>query len=345
MGSPDAPPRTAHPRRTAGPLRARARGGETGIVDALAGHPAGHRHPPGPGLDARRCAYRHDPTEPAAGASADILAALRQRAPVSGPSWRPAPAGSGRRRRRAVGPGGPGHRHRRRLLGRSIAALHPPPVRGGPGACSTGGARTPAGPGRSGVGEGRWSLLPEPDMAIAGSPDGPPMEEMAEAVAWQLLARWGVVAWELWSRESFRVPWREVVRALRRLEARGQALGGRFVAGMAGEQYALPEAAALLADVRRDAEPGSGGGSGRRRSPQSDRSAVGRRPDPCHSPPQRPLPGWSPLRATLARSDRPFTLTPALQTTIDQPGIGSGRQPGTRSISPQAVTGLAAMAP
>jgi len=94
-------------------------------------------------------------------------------------------------------------------------------------------------------------------MAIAGSPDGPPMEEMAEAVAWQLLARWGVVAWELWSRESFRVPWREVVRALRRIEARGQALGGRFVAGMAGEQYALPEAASLLSDVRRDAERGA----------------------------------------------------------------------------------------
>jgi ATP-dependent Lhr-like helicase len=52
------------------------------------------------------------------------------------------------------------------------------------------------------------------------------------------------------------VPWREVVRALRRIEARGQALGGRFVAGVSGEQYALPEAAALLADVRRD--PGCG---------------------------------------------------------------------------------------
>jgi ATP-dependent Lhr-like helicase len=79
---------------------------------------------------------------------------------------------------------------------------------------------------------------------------------LAEAVAWQLLIRWGVVAWDLWAHESYRVPWREVVRALRRIEARGQALGGRFVAGVSGEQYALPEAAALLADVRRD--PGCG---------------------------------------------------------------------------------------
>ncbi len=81
-------------------------------------------------------------------------------------------------------------------------------------------------------------------------------EELAEAVAGQLLARWGVVSWELWARESFRVPWRDVVRALRRFEARGLALGGRFVAGLSGEQYAMPEAADLLWRVRR--EPGRG---------------------------------------------------------------------------------------
>ncbi len=104
----------------------------------------------------------------------------------------------------------------------------------------------------TGVGEGRWSLLPEPGPPGGTAPGGPPAEELAEAVAWQLLARWGVVCWEVWSRESYRVPWRDVVRALRRLEARGQALGGRFVAGVSGEQYACPDAVALLADVRRD---------------------------------------------------------------------------------------------
>jgi ATP-dependent Lhr-like helicase len=84
----------------------------------------------------------------------------------------------------------------------------------------------------------------------------PVNEELAEEVAWQLLARWGVVAWEVWSRESFHVPWREVVWALRRLEARGLVLGGRFVLGLSGEQYALPEAAEDLAKVHRGAGSG-----------------------------------------------------------------------------------------
>jgi ATP-dependent Lhr-like helicase len=116
--------------------------------------------------------------------------------------------------------------------------------------------RTSLGPKRalagSGIGEGRWSLVPEPDDGSSGSVGAPAAEELAEAVAWQMLVRWGMVAWELWAHESYRIPWRDVVRALRRLEARGQALGGRFVAGMSGEQYALAEAAALLADVHRD---------------------------------------------------------------------------------------------
>ncbi|HXR53999.1 MAG TPA: DEAD/DEAH box helicase [Acidimicrobiales bacterium] len=102
----------------------------------------------------------------------------------------------------------------------------------------------------SGTGEGRWALMP--GGAVGEDPEfGPAIDELAEAVAWQLLSRWGIVAWELWSRESFRLPWREVIRALRRLEARGIALGGRFVAGLAGEQYAMPEAADLLGATRR----------------------------------------------------------------------------------------------
>jgi ATP-dependent Lhr-like helicase len=112
--------------------------------------------------------------------------------------------------------------------------------------------RAPVG---TGIGEGRWSLLPVDEEPVA---DGlqPGNEELAEVVAWQLLARWGVVAWEVWGRESFRVPWREIVWALRRLEARGVALGGRFVMGLSGEQYALPEAAAALLKVHRSAPTG-----------------------------------------------------------------------------------------
>jgi ATP-dependent Lhr-like helicase len=117
--------------------------------------------------------------------------------------------------------------------------------------------RAPAG---TGIGEGRWSLLPGPEvLGVPAVDDGvltPGNEELAETVAYQLLARWGIVAWELWSRESFKVPWREVVWALRRLEARGVALGGRFVAGLSGEQYALPEAFEDLRDVHRRAADG-----------------------------------------------------------------------------------------
>jgi ATP-dependent Lhr-like helicase len=117
--------------------------------------------------------------------------------------------------------------------------------------------RAPVG---SGIGEGRWSLLPGPE--VLGAPalsDGvlsPGNEELAEAVAHQLLLRWGIVTWELWGRESFKVPWREVVWALRRMEARGLALGGRFVAGLSGEQYALPEAVEELQLVHRRAREG-----------------------------------------------------------------------------------------
>jgi ATP-dependent Lhr-like helicase len=122
--------------------------------------------------------------------------------------------------------------------------------------------RAPAG---TGIGEGRWSLLPVdgvvpgesgPDPGDQSGSMAPRNEELAEEVAWQLLARWGVVAWEVWSRESFHVPWREVVWALRRLEARGLALGGRFVMGLSGEQYSLPEAAEQLAKVHRQAGAG-----------------------------------------------------------------------------------------
>ena len=72
----------------------------------------------------------------------------------------------------------------------------------------------------------------------------------------QLLARWGVVFWDLMARENLALPWREVVWALRRLEARGLVRGGRFVTGFAGEQYALPEAIDELRRVRRAARDG-----------------------------------------------------------------------------------------
>jgi ATP-dependent Lhr-like helicase len=98
-------------------------------------------------------------------------------------------------------------------------------------------------------GEGRWSLLPE--AAPITDHDG-----LAEAVAEQLLARWGVVFHDLLARETVAVPWRDLLWALRRMEARGTARGGRFVAGFSGEQYALPEAVDMLRSPRSRAPDG-----------------------------------------------------------------------------------------
>jgi ATP-dependent Lhr-like helicase len=92
--------------------------------------------------------------------------------------------------------------------------------------------------------EGRWSLVPP--RAEVEDEDG-----LAEAVAEQLLIRWGVVFRDVVAREHLALPWREVVWALRRLEARGSIRGGRFVSGFSGEQFALPEAVEALARVRR----------------------------------------------------------------------------------------------
>jgi ATP-dependent Lhr-like helicase len=86
---------------------------------------------------------------------------------------------------------------------------------------------------------GRWSLL-------AGE-----STQDAEAVARTLLKRYGVVFRTLLQREGELPPWRELVRVYRRLEARGEIRGGRFVAGFGGEQFALPEAAGRLRAVRK----------------------------------------------------------------------------------------------
>jgi ATP-dependent Lhr-like helicase len=97
---------------------------------------------------------------------------------------------------------------------------------------------------------GRWSVVRAP------APDAIATDELAEALARTLLTRYGVVFRDLVARESFTLPWREVLRALRRLEARGVVRGGRFVAGFVGEQFALPEAVDTLRRVRRQERSG-----------------------------------------------------------------------------------------
>ncbi len=73
-----------------------------------------------------------------------------------------------------------------------------------------------------------------------------------EHVARVLLRRYGVVFRKLLERESGLPPWRELFYVYRRMEARGEIRGGRFVSGFAGEQFALPEAADLLRGIARD---------------------------------------------------------------------------------------------
>ncbi|HET6318804.1 MAG TPA: DEAD/DEAH box helicase [Chloroflexota bacterium] len=96
----------------------------------------------------------------------------------------------------------------------------------------------------SAVVAGRWSLVPPPDVGID-------RHDLAEAVAEQLLNRWGVLFRDLAVHEGARLPWRELQWALRRHEDRGLVRGGRFVGGFSGEQYALPGAVEQLTRVRK----------------------------------------------------------------------------------------------
>ncbi len=88
---------------------------------------------------------------------------------------------------------------------------------------------------------GRWSLL-EPVT---------PQDDSVETRTRQLLRRYGVLFPELLARETMAPRWRELVRVLRRLEARGEVRGGRFVAGFVGEQFALTEAVEMLRKVKK----------------------------------------------------------------------------------------------
>ncbi len=95
--------------------------------------------------------------------------------------------------------------------------------------------------------EGRWSLL-EPEGSAAG--------DIAELRTRQLLRRYGILGRELLARETSSPPWRDMLFVLRRLESRGEIRGGRFVAGLAGEQFAIPEAVDALRATRRQEPDG-----------------------------------------------------------------------------------------
>ncbi|MFP5348358.1 MAG: ATP-dependent DNA helicase, partial [Gammaproteobacteria bacterium] len=116
---------------------------------------------------------------------------------------------------------------------------------------------------------GRWTLLPVSAKEITSpaptrerqtshAAKATHTEETTEAIARLLLARYGVVFRRLLEREpALLPPWYQLLRAYRRLEARGEIRGGRFVGGVAGEQYALPDAVGLLRETRRRARTGT----------------------------------------------------------------------------------------
>jgi ATP-dependent Lhr-like helicase len=92
-------------------------------------------------------------------------------------------------------------------------------------------------------GPGRWSLL---------APAEPkPQDEVTDSLARLFLQRYGIVWRDLVMREALAPSWRELLLVYRRMEARGELRGGRFVAGFVGEQFALPEAVDKARAVRR----------------------------------------------------------------------------------------------
>ncbi|WP_206956971.1 DEAD/DEAH box helicase [Trinickia acidisoli] len=118
---------------------------------------------------------------------------------------------------------------------------------------------------------GRWALLRRPTVSDR-SPSSDPQTTQAsdrpspasrastqtlspdtiEHVAMALLRRYGVVFWQLLEREAAWLPrWRDLLHVFHRMEARGQIRGGRFVNALSGDQFALPEALALLREVRK----------------------------------------------------------------------------------------------
>jgi ATP-dependent helicase Lhr and Lhr-like helicase len=110
---------------------------------------------------------------------------------------------------------------------------------------------------------GRWSRIARPAAVDALGSDVTRAsaralaDETVEQVVRTLLRRWGVIFWRLLAREAaWLPPWRDLLMCCRRLEARGEIRGGRFVAGFSGEQYAAPEAIALLREARRRPQEG-----------------------------------------------------------------------------------------
>ncbi|MGR9071948.1 MAG: DEAD/DEAH box helicase [Gammaproteobacteria bacterium] len=97
---------------------------------------------------------------------------------------------------------------------------------------------------------GRWALLRPAGRESADR------YAHVEHIARTLLSRYGVVFRKLLERETLAPPWRDLLYVYRRMEARGELRGGRFVQGFSGEQYALPEAVKGLREIRKQPKSG-----------------------------------------------------------------------------------------
>ena len=107
---------------------------------------------------------------------------------------------------------------------------------------------------------GRWGVVWASGLPVVPPPTGGPEAHTTPDVETQaraFLRRYGIVFRRLLTHETNPAPWRELSHVYRRLEARGEIRGGRFVHGMSGEQFALPEAIERLREVRRQQPDGS----------------------------------------------------------------------------------------
>lgn len=100
---------------------------------------------------------------------------------------------------------------------------------------------------------GRWSVLAPPAPQALD-------DEALESLVMVYLQRWGVLNRQVLTREVAAPAWRDLLPVLRRMELRGTVRGGRFIAGIGGEQFTLPETVAPLREqarrLRESAQPG-----------------------------------------------------------------------------------------
>ncbi|MCA9098299.1 MAG: DEAD/DEAH box helicase, partial [Planctomycetaceae bacterium] len=111
---------------------------------------------------------------------------------------------------------------------------------------------------KSHTGMGRWTLFRFPEATDQdASTLNPHPSTLAEDWCWQLIRRWGVVFRDLVVREPISPPWWQLAKMYRRLEARGEIRGGRFIRGVSGEQFGTSEAVRELRQIRQQEGPQS----------------------------------------------------------------------------------------